>query len=57
MSPRKKYDDKTEQMLESIRSSGSGFKLRLDRKTTITLKTEDELHKWLELYPKAQIIS
>ena len=54
---RKKTDQRVEKILEEINSSTPKFKLRLDRKTTITLKTKEQLQKWMELYPKAQIIS
>lgn len=54
---RKKSDKKVEQILKEIKSSDPKFKLQLDRKTTITLKTKEQLAKWMELYPKAQIIS
>ena len=54
---RKKSDKKVEKILEEIKTSTPKFKLQLDRKTTITLKTQEQLNKWMELYPKAQIIS
>ena len=54
---RKKSNSKMEQILEDIRNSTPNFKLQLDRKTTITLKTREQLDKWMELYPNAQIIS
>jgi len=57
MSLQKKTQEKVEQILAGIRISASGLKLRLDRKTTVTLKSEEEVYKWLELYPNAQIIS
>ena len=39
-----------------IESPTEKFKLQLDSRTTITLKTEEQLSKWMELYPKAELI-
>lgn len=54
---RKKSDAKVEKILNEIKTSTPKFKLQLDHKTTITLKTKEQLQKWMKLYPKAKIIS
>ncbi len=54
---RKKSKAKVEKILAEIKGSTPKFKLQLDRKTTITLKTQEQLNKWMELYPKAELIS
>jgi len=54
---RKKSKEKVEKILNEIKNSTPKFKLQLDKKTTITLKTQEQVKKWMELYPKAQIIS
>ena len=54
---RKKSADKVEKIINEIKNSTPKFKLQLDKKTTITLKTQEQVKKWMELYPKAQIIS
>lgn len=54
---RKKSKAKVEKILNEIRNSKPKFKLQLDSKTIITLKTQEQLNKWMELYPKAQLIS
>lgn len=54
---RKKSKAKVEKILNEIRNSKPKFKLQLDSKTVITLKTQEQLNKWMELYPKAQLIS
>jgi hypothetical protein len=54
---RKKSKEKVEKIIEEIKNSKPKFKLQLDSKTTITLKTQEQLNKWMELYPKAQLIS
>ncbi|MFK8037120.1 MAG: hypothetical protein AB8B74_02425 [Crocinitomicaceae bacterium] len=54
---RKKTKEKVEKILKEIKNSTPKFKLQLDSKTTITLKTQEQLDKWMELYPKAQLIN
>ncbi|MFK8046042.1 MAG: hypothetical protein AB8B72_11145 [Crocinitomicaceae bacterium] len=54
---RKKTKEKVEKILNEIKNSTPKYKLQLDSKTTITLKTEEQLAKWMELYPKAQLIT
>ncbi|MCG8577840.1 MAG: hypothetical protein MI810_23380 [Flavobacteriales bacterium] len=54
---RKKSNEKVEKIIRDIKNSTPKFKLQLDKKTTITLKTKEQVQKWMELYPKAQIIS
>ncbi len=53
---RKKSAAKVEKILNEIKSSTPKFKLQLDSRTTITLKTEEQLNKWMQLYPKAELI-
>jgi len=53
---RKKSKARVEKILTEIRNSTPKFKLQLDKRTTITLKTEEQLSKWMKLYPKAQLI-
>ncbi|MGB1104125.1 MAG: hypothetical protein ACPG21_10910 [Crocinitomicaceae bacterium] len=53
---RKKSKEKVEKILTEIKNSTPKFKLQLDRRTTITLKTEEQLKKWMEMYPKAELI-
>lgn len=53
---RKKTKEKVEKILNEIKNSTPKFKLQLDSKTTITLKTQEQLDKWMELYPKAQLL-
>ena len=54
---RKKSKEKVEKILNEIKSSKPKFKLQLDSKTIITLKTKEQLNKWMEMYPKAELIS
>lgn len=54
---RKKSAAKVEKIIEEIKTSKPKFKLKLDSKTTITLKTKEQLQKWMDLYPKAELIS
>lgn len=54
---RKKSKEKVEKIINEIKNSKPKFKLQLDNKTTITLKTKEQVNKWMELYPKAQLIS
>lgn len=54
---RKKSNEKVEKILNEIKNSTPKFKLQLDKKTTITLKTEEQLAKWMEMYPKAVLLS
>jgi hypothetical protein len=54
---RKKTKEKVEKILNEIKNSTPKFKLQLDSKTVITLKTQEQLDKWMELYPKAQLIT
>ena len=53
---RKKTKEKVEKILNEIKNSTPKYKLQLDSKTTITLKTQEQLDKWMELYPKAQLL-
>jgi len=53
----KKAKDKVAKILGDIKNSAPMFKLQLDSKTVITLKTKEQLKKWLEMYPKAKLIS
>jgi len=52
-----KTNAKLQKLIDEIVKSKAMFKLKLDSKTTITLKTAEQLKKWMELYPKAQLIS
>ncbi len=54
---RKKSQAKVEKIINDIKNSTPKFKLQLDSRTTITLKTEEQLNKWMEMYPKAQLIA
>ena len=54
---RKKTKEKVEKIINEIKNSTPKFKLQLDSKTVITLKTKEQLDKWMELYPKAQLIT
>ncbi|MDX1349577.1 MAG: hypothetical protein R3279_04985 [Putridiphycobacter sp.] len=54
---RKKTKEKVEKILNEIKNSTPKFKLQLDSKTTITLKTQEQLDKWMQLYPKAELIT
>lgn len=54
---RKKSKEKVEKIINEIKNSTPKFKLQLDKKTTITLKTQEQLNKWMEMYPKAVLIS
>ncbi|MFD1551335.1 hypothetical protein [Putridiphycobacter roseus] len=54
---RKKTKEKVEKILNEIKNSTPKFKLQLDSKTTITLKTQEQLDKWMLLYPKAELIT
>lgn len=54
---RKKTKEKVEKIINEIKNSTPKFKLQLDSKTVITLKTQEQLDKWMTLYPKAQLIS
>jgi len=53
---RKKSKQKVEKIINEIKNSTPKFKLQLDSRTTITLKTEAQLNKWMEMYPKAELI-
>lgn len=53
---RKKSSAKVEKIITEIKNSTPKFKLQLDSRTTITLKTEEQLSKWMQLYPKAELI-
>ncbi len=53
---RKKSKAKVEKIINEIKNSTPKFKLQLDSRTTITLKTEEQLNKWMQMYPKAQLI-
>jgi hypothetical protein len=53
---RKKSKQKVEKIINEIKNSTPKFKLQLDRRTTITLKTEEQLQKWMTMYPKAELI-
>lgn len=54
---RKKTKEKVEKIINEIKNSTPKFKLQLDSKTVITLKTQEQLDKWMSLYPKAQLIT
>lgn len=54
---RKKSLAKVNKIIEEIKNSTPKFKLQLDSRTTITLKTEEQLAKWMSLYPKAELIA
>lgn len=54
---RKKTKEKVEKILNEIKNSTPKYKLQLDSKTTITLKTQEQLDKWMQLYPKAELIT
>lgn len=49
--------EKVERIIEEIKNSTPKFKLQLDNRTTITLKTKEQLNKWMEMYPQAKLIS
>lgn len=53
---RKKSKAKVEKIINEIKNSTPKFKLQLDSRTTITLKTEEQLNKWMQMYPKAELI-
>ena len=53
---RKKSMDKVDKIINEIKNSTPKFKLQLDAKTTIKLKTKEQMAKWMELYPKAQLL-
>lgn len=53
---RKKSAAKVEKIINEIKNSTPKFKLQLDSRTTITLKTEEQLNKWMQMYPKAELI-
>ena len=54
---RKKSEKQLEKVLNEIKNNKPKFKLKLDNRTTITLKTKEQLEKWMALYPKAELIS
>ncbi|MFT5823438.1 MAG: hypothetical protein ACI8ZM_004699 [Crocinitomix sp.] len=54
---RKKSKAKVQKIINEIKNSTPKFKLQLDRRTIITLKTEEQLSKWMQLYPKAELIT
>jgi|GEM_PF-1672443 len=54
---RKKTKEKVEKIINEIKNSTPKYKLQLDAKTVITLKTEEQLEKWMSLYPKATLIT
>jgi len=54
---RKKTKEKVEKIINEIKNSTPKFKLQVDNKTIITLKTQEQLDKWMSLYPKAKLIS
>jgi tRNA A37 methylthiotransferase MiaB len=54
---RKKTKEKVEKIINEIKNSTPKFKLQLDSKTVITLKTQEQLDKWMSLYPKAELIT
>ena len=54
---RKKSKQKVEKIINEIKNSTPKFKLQLDSRTTITLKTEEQLDKWMQMYPKAELIA
>lgn len=53
---RKKSKSRVDKIIQEIKNSTPKFKLQLDSRTTITLKTEEQLEKWMSLYPKAQLV-
>ena len=53
---RKKSMGQVDKIIQEIKTSTPKFKLQLDAKTTITLKTKEQMAKWMELYPKAQLL-
>lgn len=53
---RKKSQAKVDKIIDEIKNSTPKFKLQLDSRTTITLKTEEQLNKWMQMYPKAELI-
>lgn len=54
---RKKSEKQLEKIINEIKDAKPKFKLKLDSRTTITLKTKEQLEKWMSLYPKAELIS
>jgi hypothetical protein len=54
---RKKTKEKVEKIINAIKNSTPKYKLQLDAKTVITLKTEEQLEKWMSLYPNAKLIT
>ncbi|WP_175437465.1 hypothetical protein [Crocinitomix algicola] len=54
---RKKSNAKVQKVLNEIKNSTPKFKLQLDSRTTITLKTEEQLKKWMQMYPKAELVA
>lgn len=52
-----KPNAKLQKIIDDIVKSKAMFKLKLDSKTIITLKTPEQLTKWMDMYPKAQLIS
>ncbi|MEX1002159.1 MAG: hypothetical protein WDZ35_08600 [Crocinitomicaceae bacterium] len=54
---RKKSKEKVQKIINEIKNSKPKFKLKVDNKTTITLKTKEQLNKWMEMYPQAELIS
>ena len=44
---------KIDKKVEPKKEESKRIKLRLDKRTTITLKTEEQAKKWMEMYPKA----
>ncbi|MGV6862249.1 MAG: hypothetical protein ACWA41_10780 [Putridiphycobacter sp.] len=54
---RKKTKEKVDKIINEIKNSTPKFKLQLDSKTIITLKTKEQLDKWMSMYPKAELIS
>lgn len=36
---------------------GQTFKLRVDNKTTIVVRTQKALEMWMERYPQAQVVA
>jgi len=53
---RKKSQAKVDKIINEIKNSTPKFKLQLDNRTTITLKTEEQVNKWMQMYPKAELI-
>lgn len=53
---RKKSQAKVDKIINEIKNSTPKFKLQLDSRTTITLKTEEQVNKWMQMYPKAELI-